>query len=118
MGDYYRHARAIRTYSELAIEQCRARVRRAPARRRACVEVEDGFRVVGDHLEIPHAAHLRERPLRLLSAFAVAQDNDVPLSRTARAPGAREPAPRSTTPSAAIPRPRRRSCASSTPRSA
>jgi [protein-PII] uridylyltransferase len=38
---------------------------------------------VGAHLEIPHAAHLRERPLRLLTAFAVAQDNDVALSRTA-----------------------------------
>jgi [protein-PII] uridylyltransferase len=82
MGDYYRHARAIRSYSELAIEQCRARVRRAQAPQRV-LEVEDGFRVVGDHLELPHAAHLRERPLRLLSAFAVAQENDVALSRTA-----------------------------------
>jgi [protein-PII] uridylyltransferase len=45
--------------------------------------VEEGFRVVGDHLEIPHAAHLRERPVRLLRAFAVAQAEDVPLSRTA-----------------------------------
>jgi [protein-PII] uridylyltransferase len=83
MGDYYRHARAIRNYSELAIEQCRGRVRRAPGPPPRVVEVEDGFRVVGDHLEIPHAAHLRERPLRLLTAFAVAQQNDVALSRTA-----------------------------------
>ena len=83
MGDYYRHARAIRNYSELAIEQCRGRVRRAPGPPPRAVEVEDGFRVVGDHLEIPHAAHLRERPLRLLTAFAVAQQNDVALSRTA-----------------------------------
>ncbi len=37
-------------------------------------EVEDGFRVVRDHLEIPHAAHLRERPARLITAFRVAQD--------------------------------------------
>ena len=40
-------------------------------------------RVVGDHLEIPDAEHLRARPLRLLGAFAVAQAHDVPLSRTA-----------------------------------
>ena len=46
--------------------------------------MEEGFRKADDHLEIPHAAHLRERPLRLLLAFAVAQDHDVPLSRTAR----------------------------------
>lgn len=84
MSDYYRHARAIRNYSELAIEQCRARARRTPLPAVAPVVVEDGFRLVGDHLEIPHAAHLRERPLRLLTAFAVAQDHDVPLSRTAQ----------------------------------
>ena len=83
MGDYYRHARVIRSYSELAIEQCRGRVRRAPVPPARVVEVEDGFRVVGDHLEIPHAAFLQERPLRLLSAFAIAQQNDVALSRTA-----------------------------------
>ncbi|MCX5738164.1 MAG: HD domain-containing protein, partial [Proteobacteria bacterium] len=83
MGDYYRHARVIRSYSELAIEQCRGRVRRAPGPPARVVIAEDGFRVVGDHLEIPHAAHLRERPLRLLTAFAVAQQNDVPLLRTA-----------------------------------
>lgn len=84
MSDYYRSARAIRTWSEIAIEQCRARARRAPLPAAAPVSVEDGFRLVDEHLEIPHAAHLRERPLRLLTAFAVAQDHDVPLSRTAQ----------------------------------
>jgi len=83
MGDYYRHARAIRNYSELAIEQCRVRVHRPSGPPPRALEVEDGFRVVGDRLEIPHAAHLRERPLRLLTAFAVAQQHDVALSRTA-----------------------------------
>jgi [protein-PII] uridylyltransferase len=83
MRDYYRHARAIQTFSEIVIEQCHARAR-PPAPRPEPVVVEDGFRLVGDHLEIPHAAHLRERPVRLLTAFAVAQDHDVPLSRTAR----------------------------------
>jgi [protein-PII] uridylyltransferase len=84
MSEYYRHARAIRNYSELAIEQCRARARRNPAPAPVPVAVEDGFRLAGDHLEIPHALHLRERPVRLLTAFAVAQDHDVPLSRTAQ----------------------------------
>lgn len=84
MSDYYRHARAIRNYSELALEQCRARARRTPLPAAPPVVVEDGFRLAGDQLEIPHAAHLRERPLRLLTAFAIAQDHDVPLSRTAQ----------------------------------
>ncbi|RIL05575.1 MAG: [protein-PII] uridylyltransferase [Proteobacteria bacterium] len=84
MSDYYRHARAIRNYSELAIEQCRARARRSSGPAEPAVEVEDGFRIAGDHLEVPHAAHLRERPLRLLTCFAVAQEHGVPLSRTAQ----------------------------------
>ncbi|UCE85862.1 MAG: [protein-PII] uridylyltransferase [Deltaproteobacteria bacterium] len=82
MGAYYRHARAVRGYSEIVIEQCQRHV--APAtRKRASREVEDGFRVVGSQLEVPHAAHLRERPVRLLRAFAIAQTQDLPLSRTA-----------------------------------
>ncbi len=84
MSEYYRYARTIQNYSELAIEQCRNRSRRTVVPREAAVEVSDGFRLVGDHLEIPHAAHLAERPLRLLTAFAVAQEHDVPLSRTAQ----------------------------------
>jgi len=83
MRDYYRHARAVQSYSELVIEQCQARVRRDKTRPPAR-EVEHGFRVAAGHLEIPHAAFLRERPLRLLQAFAAAQAHDAPLSRTAR----------------------------------
>ena len=83
MGDYYRHARAIRNYSDLAIEQCQARARRNAGPEPPAVEVEDGFRLAAGHLEIPHQAHLRERPLRLLTGFAIAQENGVPLSRTA-----------------------------------
>ncbi len=82
MREYYRCARAVQTYSEIVIEQCLARVRPKPAA--PSVVVEEGFRVGGDQLEIPHAALLREKPLRLLLAFAVAQDHDVPLSRAAR----------------------------------
>jgi [protein-PII] uridylyltransferase len=81
MSDYYRHARAIRSYSSLVIEQCQARVRR-PARRR--VASAGPFRVADGQLEIPHVRQLREDPNQLLLAFAVAQDEDVPLTRKAQ----------------------------------
>jgi [protein-PII] uridylyltransferase len=83
MRDYYRHARIVQSLSELVIEQCCARAAKAGPRPPAR-EVADGFRVADGHLEIPHAAHLRERPRRLLSAYSVAQDEHVQLSRTAR----------------------------------
>lgn len=83
MRDYYRHARVIQSLSELIIEQCVARVSRT-ASREPSREVADGFRVADARLEIPHAAHLRERPVRLLTAWMVAQDGKVQLSRTAR----------------------------------
>ncbi|MCP5056125.1 MAG: [protein-PII] uridylyltransferase [bacterium] len=83
MREYYLHARAVQTFSEIVLEQCAARTR--PNRGTSETKpAEDGFRVAVDHLEIPHAAHLRENPVRLLTAFAIAQDHDVPLSRTAR----------------------------------
>lgn len=82
MRDYYRAARTIRTVAELVLEQCRAR---ALGRDRDVHlrEVEHGFRVTDEHLEIPHAAHLRRDPVRLLRAFEVAQSYGVPLSRMA-----------------------------------
>jgi [protein-PII] uridylyltransferase len=83
MRDYYRHARVVQSLSELVIEQCCARAAK-PGPRPPIREVAEGFRVVEEHLEIPHAAHLRERPVRLLSAYNVAQDEHVQLSRTAR----------------------------------
>ena len=83
MRDYYRHARVVQNLSEIVLEQCLARAR-PPAAPVPTAAVEEGFRRAPDHLEIPHAAHLRERPVRLLLAFAVAQDEQVPLSRTAR----------------------------------
>jgi [protein-PII] uridylyltransferase len=84
MRDYYRHARAIKSYSELVIEQC---VRRADPAARDSAEtevVEDGFGLTNGHLTIPHAAHLREDPLRLLRAFQIAQIHGVGLSRMAQ----------------------------------
>ncbi|MFQ5417408.1 MAG: [protein-PII] uridylyltransferase, partial [Myxococcota bacterium] len=83
MGDFYRHARAINNFSELVIEQCHSRVRKLPRRRRI-KDVEHDFRIREGQLEIPHGRQLREAPLGLLHAFAVAQDHDVPLTRKAR----------------------------------
>jgi [protein-PII] uridylyltransferase len=82
MGRYYRHARDISNYSSLVIEQCLARVRKAPARRRVQT-VEAGLRIANGQLEIPHARQLREDPVLLLRAFAIAQDHDVPMTRKA-----------------------------------
>jgi [protein-PII] uridylyltransferase len=82
MGEYYRHARNVRTCSDLVLEQCLARVRRAPARRRI-MSVEQGLRIADGQLEIPHARQLRENPVLLLDVFAVAQSHDVPLTRKA-----------------------------------
>jgi [protein-PII] uridylyltransferase len=82
MGDYYRHARNVRTASDLVIEQCLARVRKAPSRRRV-ISVEKGLRIADGQLEIPHARQLRDDPVLLLEVFAVAQQHDVPLTRKA-----------------------------------
>lgn len=83
MGDYYRHARAVANYSSLVIEQCLARVRKVPRRRRVQY-VEGGLRIANGQLEIPHARFLREDPVQLIRTFAIAQDHDVPLTRKAR----------------------------------
>ena len=82
MGDYYRHARAIRNYSLLAIEQCQARARGTFTGRNAR-ELEGGYRIVDGQLEIPHTSLLSEKPVRVLEAFAVAQEHEVPLTRKA-----------------------------------
>ncbi|MBW2267514.1 MAG: [protein-PII] uridylyltransferase [Deltaproteobacteria bacterium] len=82
MSDYYRHARAIQTYSSLVVEQCRQRISRP--RRRRVRQVARGFRIADGQLEVPHVRLLREDPVRLLEAFSVAQDEDVRLTRKAR----------------------------------
>ena len=73
MGEYYRHARAIRTFSEIVLEQCAARSR-PPAPPPPARLTEDGFRVVGDRLEIPHAAHLRELRVTLWRSVEAARE--------------------------------------------
>ena len=54
MRDYYRHARAIKTYSDLVISQCEIRVDSQGGSTSESVEVEEGFRLADSHLEIPH----------------------------------------------------------------
>jgi len=83
MQDFYRHARAIWNYSNLVIEQCHARVRTRPRRRKPKL-VERGFRIREGQLEIAHGRQLRESPLDLLRAFSVAQTYDVAPTRKAR----------------------------------
>ncbi|HPG24533.1 MAG TPA: HD domain-containing protein, partial [Myxococcota bacterium] len=84
MRDYYRHARAIKTYSELVIEQCIRRVDPLAGQPSEVVTIEDGFRIIDGQLAIPHAGHLREDPLRIVRVFAIAQRHQVRLSRMAQ----------------------------------
>ncbi|NRA08306.1 MAG: [protein-PII] uridylyltransferase [Myxococcales bacterium] len=83
MRDYYTHARNVLNFSSLVSEQCLNRVRAHPRRRRI-ESVERGLRVVAGQLEIPHVRQLREDPTLLLESFAIAQANDVSLTRKAR----------------------------------
>jgi [protein-PII] uridylyltransferase len=84
MRDYYRHARAIKSYSELVIEQCARRVEPGADDPVEEIQVEDGFTISRDQMQISHASHLREEPIRLLRVFAIAQQHQVGLSRMAQ----------------------------------
>ncbi len=84
MRDYYRHARTIRSHSELVIEQCARRVKPGGSGSVETREIEDGFLLMDGQLAIPHAAALREDPLRVLRAFEIAQRHQVGLSRMAQ----------------------------------
>jgi len=84
MRDYYRHARAIKSYSDLVIEQCAKRVMPGSTDRTDERPVEDGFTIAEHQLLIPHAAHLREDPIRVLRVFEIAQRHQVRLSRMAQ----------------------------------
>lgn len=84
MRDYYRHARTIKSHSELVIDQCVRRVCGAEDGQAEPVPVEDGFLLIADQLAIPHAAHLRADPIRVLRVFEIAQRHEVRLSRMAQ----------------------------------
>ncbi|MEM9174891.1 MAG: DUF294 nucleotidyltransferase-like domain-containing protein [Myxococcota bacterium] len=84
MRDYYRHARTIKSHSELVIDQCARRVNGVDGARSDEEPIEDGFSLVDGQLAIPHAAHLREDPIRILRVFEIAQQHQVKLSRMAQ----------------------------------
>jgi [protein-PII] uridylyltransferase len=84
MRAYYLQARRVQRVSEHVIEHAqRLEARRTGVRAPRRRLVEEGFAIALDHLEIPSASLLEERPARLLSAFAVAQRYDVELSTRA-----------------------------------
>ncbi len=93
MGDYYRHARAIRNYSELVIEQCRARVRG---------ELRSGAARARRRRRLPRRGRSARDPARGAPARATAAPAHGVRGRAGArraalaqgaAPGAREPAP-------------------------
>ncbi len=81
MQIYYGHARAIERVTRQATRHARSLVERRRGRRAPPPRpVEEGFLVVNGRLEIPGSELLEERPVRMLSAFGVAQRHDVDLS--------------------------------------
>jgi [protein-PII] uridylyltransferase len=81
MRQYYLHAKVIgRVTRRVQDHAMRNLDTRRSRLRRSAYLVEEGFAVIDGKLEIPRAALLRERPVRLLSAFAVMQRHDVDLS--------------------------------------
>ncbi len=85
MRSYYLHARAVQRVTWRAIDHVRTLDRkRKGGRSQPARSIEEGFVIVDDRLEIPSPKLLEERPVRLLSAFAVAQQHNVELSARAQ----------------------------------
>ena len=85
MRSYYIHARAVARLSRRVIDDARNSERlRHPSVQRGSYALAEGFALVDGRLEIPSASLLEERPVRLLSAFALAQHHDVELSARAQ----------------------------------
>lgn len=85
MSAYYLAARSIRGIGDQVIDKARRLLASGRGRPPAAPQmVEEGFAISEGHLEIPTASLLRDRPVRLLAAFAVAQAHDAQLSLRAR----------------------------------
>ena len=85
MRTYYLHARTIQRVSKHAIDHARQLAsQRRHSFRNDTHPVAEGFVINNGRLEIPAVSLLEERPMRLLSAFAVAQHHDVELSARAQ----------------------------------
>ncbi len=81
MQAYYRHARVIQQSSMVIIDQCTVHTENGSA---PVVELEEGFVLRGDEIDIPHDTLLRDRPLRFLLIFEIAARENVALSRNAQ----------------------------------
>jgi [protein-PII] uridylyltransferase len=85
MRSYYLHARAVQRVARRAIDHAQTLDhKRKGGRPQPARSIEEGFVIVDDRLEIPSPKLLEERPVRLLSAFAVAQQHNVELSARAQ----------------------------------
>jgi [protein-PII] uridylyltransferase len=85
MRQYYLYARTVHRVSQRAVGRAQQLLDdRSGRRERVSYPVAEGFAIADGVLEIPHESLLQERPLRLLSAFAVAQHHDVALSARAQ----------------------------------
>lgn len=81
MQIYYQHARAIERVTGQVTSHARALGERREGRRALGREsLDGGFELRNGHLEISGPEVLQERPLRLLSAFALAQERETELS--------------------------------------
>ena len=81
MRSYYIHARNIARLSRRVIDDARNSERLGrPSAERGSYSLAEGFALVDGRLQIPSASLLEERPVRLLSVFAIAQHHDVELS--------------------------------------
>ena len=85
MREYYLHARCVQRVSQNCASRTMERMDRRRERRSSpSYPVDEGFAIADGRLEIPRAEMLAERPLRLLSVFAIAQHHDVELSLRAQ----------------------------------
>ena len=85
MRSYYIHARSVARLSRRVIDDARNSERlRRTSTQRGSHALAEGFALVDGRLEIPSASLLEERPVRLLSVFAIAQHHDVELSARAQ----------------------------------
>ena len=85
MQSYYASARAIARISrQVVVHARRLAERRRGRRERPPFATAEGFAIAAGELEIPSASLIEERPMRLLSAFAVAQEHDAELSPRAQ----------------------------------
>ncbi|MCH2409875.1 [protein-PII] uridylyltransferase [Myxococcota bacterium] len=83
MRDYYRHARSVRSGSQSVIEEARLGLDKS-ARKARSKTISSTFELSDGMLHIPYAAKVIAKPARIMEAFAISQEYDVTLSRSAQ----------------------------------